>query len=240
MHRPLPAEGYGNSVFVKICGITNEEDALLAVAMGADAVGFIFAPSPRQVAPQLVYDITRRLPPEILTVGVFKDDLPDRIFDIVARSGVKAVQLHGREPRSTVAELAENVRWIIKAVTAGSREARIANQFGTDLILVDAPEPGSGQVFDWRLTDEIPSGVRLILAGGLTVDNVAAAIEYVRPWGVDVSSGVESAPGRKDALKLRRFIANARAAGPMVAEDGPDGFRPPVEGEDFPYDWAEE
>lgn len=227
-------------MFVKICGITNEEDALLAVAMGADAVGFVFAPSPRQVAPQVVYDITRRLPPEILTVGVFKDDLPDRIFDIVARSGVKAVQLHGHEPRSTVAALAENVRWIIKAVSAGSREARIANQFGTDLILVDAPEPGSGQVFDWRLTDEIPSGVRLILAGGLTVDNVAAAIEYVRPWGVDVSSGVESVPGRKDTLKLRRFIANARAAAPQRTDDGPDGRREPVEGEDFPYDWAEE
>ncbi len=227
-------------MFVKICGITNEDDALLAVAMGADAVGFIFAPSSRQVAPQLVYDITRRLPPEVLTVGVFKNDLPDRIFDIVARSGVKAVQLHGTEPRSTVAALAENVRWIIKAVAAGSREARIANQFGTDLILVDAPNPGSGTVFDWRLTDDIPSGVRLILAGGLTVDNVAAAIEYVRPWGVDVSTGVESAPGRKDALKLRRFIANARAAAPDRADDGLHENAPLVEGEDFPYDWAEE
>lgn len=227
-------------MFVKICGITNEDDALLAVAMGADAVGFVFAPSPRQVAPQLVYDITRRLPPEILTVGVFKDDLPDRIFDIVARSGVKAVQLHGQEPRTTVAALAENVRWIIKAVAAGSREARIANQFGTDLILVDAPNPGTGEVFDWRLTDEIPSGVRLILAGGLTVDNVASAIEYVRPWGVDVSSGVESAPGRKDALKLRRFIANARAASPGGLDEGTDRDARNVAGEDFPYDWAEE
>ena len=93
-------------MFVKICGITNEDDALLAVAMGADAVGFVFAPSPRQVSAQVVYDITRRLPPEILTVGVFKDDLPDRIFDIVSKSGVKAVQLHGHEPVSTVAALA--------------------------------------------------------------------------------------------------------------------------------------
>ncbi|MEY3092892.1 MAG: N-(5-phosphoribosyl)anthranilate isomerase, partial [Actinomycetota bacterium] len=81
-------------MFVKICGITNEDDALLAVAMGADAVGFVFAPSPRQVAPQVVYDITRRLPPEILTVGVFRDELPDRVFDVASRAGVKAVQLH--------------------------------------------------------------------------------------------------------------------------------------------------
>ncbi|MFM8848229.1 MAG: phosphoribosylanthranilate isomerase [Actinomycetota bacterium] len=217
-------------MFVKVCGITSEDDALLAVAMGADAVGFVFAPSPRQVAPQVVYDITRRLPPEILTVGVFKDELPDRIFDIVTRSGVKAVQLHGQEPITTVAAVSEHVRWVINSVVAGSREARIANQMGTDLILVDAPEPGSGKVFDWSLVDQIPSGIRLILAGGLTPENVASAVEYVNPWGVDVSSGVESAPGRKDPLKVKRFIANARAAAPTPFE----------EGDDFPYDWADE
>lgn len=229
-------------MFVKICGITNEDDALLAVAMGADAVGFVFAPSPRQVSPQLVYDITRRLPPEILTVGVFRDDLPDRIFDVVARSGIKAVQLHGHEQVSTVTAVSEGVRWVIKAVAAGSREARVADQFGTDLILVDAPQPGSGRVFDWRLTDEIPSGVRLILAGGLTVDNVADAIEYVKPWGVDVSSGVESVPGKKDALKLKRFIANARAAKPSghARSSASDvGSRTDSTGE-LPYDWAAE
>jgi len=217
-------------MFVKICGITNEDDALLAVAMGADAVGFVFAPSTRQVAAQQVYDITRRLPPEILTVGVFKDEHPDRIFDLVAKSGVKAVQLHGSETITTVAALAENVRWIIKAVVAGSREARVANTYGTDLILVDAPKAGSGEVFDWRLTDEIPSGLRLILAGGLTPENVGAAVEYVKPWGVDVSSGVESAPGRKDALKVKRFIDAARAAAPADYADS----------NEFIYDWLDE
>ena len=84
-------------MFVKICGITNEDDALLAVAMGADAVGFIFAPSPRQIAPQQAYDITRRLPPEILTVGVFRDEHPKRVVELAHRSGVKAAQLHGNE-----------------------------------------------------------------------------------------------------------------------------------------------
>jgi phosphoribosylanthranilate isomerase len=141
-----------------------------------------------------------------------------------------------------VAEVSEGVRWVIKAIPAGSREARIANQFGTDLILVDAPQPGSGRVFDWRLTDEIPSGVRLILAGGLTVDNVAAAIEYVKPWGVDVSSGVEASPGKKDALKLRRFIANAQEARP-VGHDGRttgDAGRGADPTGDLPYDWAQE
>jgi len=106
-------------MFVKICGITNEDDALLAVAMGADAVGFIFAPSTRQIAPQKVYDITRRLPPEILTVGVFRDDLPARVIEIAHKAGVKAVQLHGRETPGQCKEIAVHFRWVIKAFGAG-------------------------------------------------------------------------------------------------------------------------
>ena len=94
-------------MFVKICGITNEDDALLAVAMGADAVGFVFAPSPRQIAVQQAYDITRRLPPEVLTVGVFRDEHPKRVVDLVHRSGVKAAQLHGNERPDDVAEVAQ-------------------------------------------------------------------------------------------------------------------------------------
>jgi len=92
-------------VFVKICGITSEDDALLAVALGADALGFVFAPSPRQVTASRVYDITRRLPPEILTVGVFRDELPDRVVDITQRAGLKAAQLHGRESRTQVEQV---------------------------------------------------------------------------------------------------------------------------------------
>lgn len=217
-------------MFVKICGVTSEEDALLAVAMGADAVGFVFAPSPRQVSTQTVYDITRRLPPEILTVGVFRDELPDRVFEMASRSGVKAVQLHGRETSRHVAQLSENVRWIIKAVSAGSPEAARADEYGTDLVLVDAPEPGSGRVFDWNLVDSIPGGLRLILAGGLNSDNVADAIDAVRPWGVDVSSGVESSPGRKDPVKVRHFVARAKAAAPPEYSSD----------EDPPYDWLDE
>lgn len=217
-------------MFVKICGITTEDDALFAVAMGADAVGFVFAPSTRQVAVQQVYDITRRLPPEILTVGVFRDELPERVVDIVTRSGVKAAQLHGHESPAMVTEVAANVRWVIKAVAAGTGDAHRADTFGTDMVLVDAPNPGSGTVFDWSLVTDLPDGPRYILAGGLTPDNVALAVSTVQPWGVDVSSGVERSPGRKDPLKVKAFIDRARGAS-VERYRGPD---------DMPYDWADE
>ena len=132
------------AMFVKICGITNEDDALLAVAMGADAVGFVFAPSPRQIAVQQAYDITRRLPPEILTVGVFRDDHPKRVVELVHRSGVKAAQLHGNESADVVAQVAGSVKWVIKAYAAGDRRVLDAGKLATDLILLDAASPGSG------------------------------------------------------------------------------------------------
>jgi phosphoribosylanthranilate isomerase len=217
-------------MFVKICGITNEDDALLAVAMGADAVGFVFAPSPRQLAVQQAYDITRRLPPEILTVGVFRDEHPKRVVDLVNRSGVKAAQLHGSENVEAVAEVARSVRWVIKAYPAGSPKVAAAHELATDLILLDAPSPGSGQLFDWTLAGEVPEGMRLILAGGLDPDNVADAVRAVEPWGVDVSSGVERSPGKKDALKVKRFIERAKAAAPV----------PYLGDDELPYDWSDE
>ncbi|MFT3855406.1 MAG: phosphoribosylanthranilate isomerase [Ilumatobacteraceae bacterium] len=217
-------------MFVKVCGITNEDDALLAVAMGADAVGFIFAPSPRQVAVQQVYDITRRLPPEILTVGVFRDELPERVIDMTNRAGLRAAQLHGHETPEQVAQVAAQIRWVIKCVVAGSTDARRADQYATDLIHVETDSPGTGTLFDWRLLGEVPEGPRIILAGGLGPDNVAEAVRLARPWGVDAVSGVERSPGRKDPLKLKAFIERARAAAP-VPHRGPD---------EMPYDWADD
>jgi phosphoribosylanthranilate isomerase len=214
-------------VFVKICGTTTEEDALLAVAMGADAVGFIFAPSPRQVHPGKVSDIVKRLPAEILTVGVFRDEHPERVVDIVNQAGLKAAQLHGQESPEQSRWVRERVPITIKAFPAGSRAVDRALEFGADLVMLDAPSPGSGQVFDWRLVDGVPPGARLVLAGGLTPENVADAIAQSHPWGVDVVTGVERSPGRKDASKLRAFIAGAKAAA-----------IPRYEGEDIgPYDW---
>ena len=230
-------------MFVKICGITNEDDALLAVALGADALGFVFAPSRRQVKPDVVRDIVNRLPREVMTVGVFRDDQPAHVVDIASRVGLHAVQLHGREPRSEVQWVRERIRFVIQAFAAGDPALAASVNSPADVILVDSPDPGSGQVFDWRLAEGAPSGVRLLLAGGLTSHNVGDAIKLVRPWGVDVSSGVEAAAGLKDPRKLRLFIEATRAASQDLSDDHLDltgedrGRAEPVLDDARPYDW---
>jgi len=212
-------------MFVKICGTTTEEDALLAVAMGADAVGFIFAPSPRQVSPGRVRDIVRRLPPEVLTVGVFRNELPERVVEVVNASGLRGAQLHGRETPEQARFVKERVPVLFQAFVAGDPSIRSARDYGADAVLLDSPSPGSGEVFDWRLAD----GVRLLRAGGLSAGNVAEAINSVHPWGVDVVTGVESSPGHKDPVQVREFIAAAKGAEP----------RQPAPVTDGPYDWEE-
>jgi phosphoribosylanthranilate isomerase len=199
-------------MFIKICGITNEQDALLAVALGADALGFVFAPSPRQISPALAREIVKRLPPETVTVGVFRNETPARVVEIVNEARLQGAQLHGHETPAMTAEVATNVRFVIKAVVAGSQDAAHANTFASDAILVDGLHPGSGMAYDWELLQDIPTDIRLMLSGGLTPDNVAAGILQVHPWGVDVSSGVEKSPGQKDAVKMRHFMTNARDA----------------------------
>ncbi len=220
-------------MFVKICGITSEEDALLAVAMGADAIGFIFAPSPRQVAPSKVREIVRRLPPEVLTIGVFRDELPSRVLEIMNTARLQGAQLHGYETPAMVHEVVNGVRFAIKTVVAGSVDARRANEFHTDVVLVDGIQPGSGQLVDWSLLSDIPDSVLVMLSGGLTSENVTSGIQQVQPWGVDVCSGVEREPGRKDPIKLREFIAAARAADQTPKEDAWN----PIE---HPYDWKDD
>src|SRR5215203_3631434 len=135
-------------MFVKICGITNEADALLAVALGADAVGFVFAPSSRQVSAATAGDIAKRLPPEILTVGVFRDEHPDRVVEICQDARLRGAQLHGSERPADVAAVRHRVRFAAKAFAAGSALYERAGEYDVDAIVVDAASPGSGQVFD--------------------------------------------------------------------------------------------
>ena len=217
-------------MFVKVCGTTSEEDALLSVAMGADAVGFVFAPSPRRIAPRLAAEIVRRLPPEIITVGVFQDEAPQRVVEIVQGAGLKAAQLHGHETPEQSRWVRQRVPLLIQGFTAGDGAVRRARDHHADAVLLDSASPGSGQVFDWKLAEGVPAGMRLIIAGGLNADNVAEAVARVSPWGVDVVTGVEKTPGRKDPVKLRTFVAAAKAAG---GED----YEPL---EPAPYDWEDQ
>src|SRR5205807_5293269 len=183
----------------------------------------------RQVSPTIVSHIVRRLPPEVLTVGVFRDELPPKVVETVNAVGLKGAQLHGHETPEQAQWVHERVPVLFQAFAAGDPAIAHAHEYGADAVMLDSPSPGSGQVFDWRLAEGVPDGVRLLLAGGLTPENVGEAIASVHPWGVDVVTGVEAEPGHKDPRKVRAFVSAARTAAPVVP--------PPVR--DGPYDWEE-
>jgi len=240
----------GDELFVKICGITSEADALLAVGMGADALGFIFAPSPRQVGTSAVGDILKRLPHDILTVGVFRDESPRRVVEVVNHIGLHAAQLHGHESAEDCQWVRARVGMTIKAFVAGERAIGRFEEFGADYLMIDGQSPGSGEVFDWRLGEGVVDPGRLIVSGGLRPDNVADAVSHLRPFGVDVATGVESTPGRKDPRLLADFVNHARRAAEAVRADhaasalATDGGGVGAEsagasGDANPYDWMD-
>jgi len=212
-------------VLIKVCGITSEADAMLAIGLGASAIGFVFAPSPRQMSPQAVERIVERLPrDEVLTVGVFRNEAKSRVAEIVNGIGLRAAQLHGDETPDDARWVAERVPLAIKAFPAGDPRIARLDDYGAAYVLVDAASPGSGEVFDWRLAEGVADPNRLIVSGGLHEGNVADAISFLRPFGVDASSGLESAPGVKDPRKVRGFVAAARRAAAALGEgDEGDG-----------------
>jgi len=219
---------------IKICGITSEGDALLAIGLGADALGFTFAPSPRQMAATAVSDIVKRLPPEVLTVGVFRDESPQRVVEICNTVGLGAVQLHGHETIEDSQWVAARVPLTIKAFSAGEAAVARFEEFGCQYLLIDGASPGSGQVFDWRLAEGVVDHRRLFVSGGLTPANVGQAIVRLHPHGVDVATGVEQAPGVKDPQKLAAFVAAVRTSAADVASADPPADD---ESESSPYDW---
>jgi phosphoribosylanthranilate isomerase len=197
-------------VRVKVCGISRREDADLAVALGASALGFVFWPgSPRLVTADTVREITRTLPPFVEAVGVFVNQAPADVRDITARAGLTAIQLHGDE--SPVAFVARGLR-VIKAVGvgAGFTAEAVETLPASVTVLLDVHDPirrgGTGQTIDWTAAAAAARRRPVILAGGLTPDNVRQAVEVVQPYAVDVSSGVEREPGIKDEARLRAFF----------------------------------
>lgn len=197
---------------VKICGITSGEDAAAAVEAGADALGFVFVPgTPRCLNPEVAERIVGVLPPFVTPVGVFVNQSEAEIRRAAEESGVRVLQLHGDEPPELCARLPLPV---VKAVRVGAALPLDAlRAYPVAAFLLDAPSAGhggSGATFDWSLAEGVAGLGPLILAGGLTPENVAAAVRRVRPYAVDVASGVESAPGVKEVSKMARFIAAAR------------------------------
>lgn len=207
--------------WIKICGTTSVPDALAAVEAGADALGFIFAPSKRRITPEKARDIIHELPDNVERIGVFVDESVEKVRVIAEQAGLTGVQLHGNEPPESVAALrspnAGRLR-VIKSVIIQADfhlqlEKFVMANSPPDAILLDSGA-GSGQMFDWRGVRPFLSGtdMRFIVAGGLTREHVGVALRIFHPWGVDVVSGVESEPGRKDPDKLKAFVAAVREA----------------------------
>lgn len=201
------------TVRIKICGITNKEDALAAAQLGADALGFIFAPSPRRISVERAREIIKVLPPLVQTVGVFVDEDPEKVLSTAAACGLDILQLHGSE---SVDYCSSFDRRVIKAVRLQSRdELKHLSKYVTvvDALLLDTYVPnklgGTGIPFDWKLAVEARRYGRIILAGGLNPENVAAAISMVKPYAVDASSGLERSPGVKDHEKVAQFMRAA-------------------------------
>jgi phosphoribosylanthranilate isomerase len=202
-------------VKVKICGITNIEDAQAAVRAGADALGFVFAPSPRRIAPERASEIIGQLPPFVSAVGVFVDEEPSRVREIVALCGLDFVQFHGEEPPEICSEFAGRA---IKAVRVKDADSlRNLDSYRVRAFLLDShiegKRGGTGVAFPWELAGMARApGRAIILSGGLGCDNVAQAIITVMPYAVDTSSGVEAEPGRKDHGRMEEFIRRAKGA----------------------------
>jgi len=201
-------------LFVKICGLTNATDARLAAELGADAIGLNFYPgSPRCVSTEVARGIVGSIPPSVLRVGVFVNCPRAEIAATVAAVGLDAIQFHGDEDPAFCAGWAQRT---IKALRLrDSTSAEEAAAYRVDFILIDAYVEGEFGGTGKRIAVELLGDLdrhRLILAGGLNAENVADSVRRVSPFGVDVASGVESAPGKKDRERMRRFIENARAA----------------------------
>jgi phosphoribosylanthranilate isomerase len=201
-------------VRVKICGITRAAEAGWCVSAGADAVGLVFAESPRRLSPDRARRVAAAIPPFLVRVGVFADQEPGFICEMCRLCGLQAVQLHGDEPAARRGEYPPLP--VIKALRMSGGGPSRPPRFPADAWLLDSGGPeragGTGRTFDWKLVRGLRLRAPLILAGGLNPENVAEAVRRVRPFAVDASSGVESAPGRKSREKIMAFVRAAHGA----------------------------
>ncbi|MCP2250089.1 phosphoribosylanthranilate isomerase [Lentzea aerocolonigenes] len=199
-------------MFVKLCGLRTESDVAVAVETGADAVGFVLTASPRQIDLDLAGRLVADVPADVLTVAVVRGITAAEAGEMALKTGVRALQLHGDYPKDAFDELADLPFQLVRATALGPDTDVRTGAFGEELLLIDSPVAGSGEQWDiTRLDENRPSG-KWVLAGGLSPETVAGAISAARPWGVDVSSGIESSRGVKDHGRMREFVAAARQA----------------------------
>jgi phosphoribosylanthranilate isomerase len=201
-----------DKVKVKICGITNLEDASIAVELGANALGFIFAPSPRQITPQKTRAIIRAIPPFVKTVGVFVNEAPDAIREVMQHCGLDLVQLHGDESPGFCDELMPCTIKALRIKDESSLQTSQPYQGKVRTLLLDTYSKekagGTGKTFDWNLAIKIKKmGIPIILSGGLGPSNIDLAIHTVRPYAVDVNSAVEKCPGKKSPILIKALMA---------------------------------
>jgi len=196
-------------MYVKLCGLRTEADVAVAVDAGADAVGFVFTPSARQVDLDTAKRLVAAVPAGVLTVGVFAGVPASEAGSLAVAAGVGAVQLHGDYPREAFAELADLPVDLVRATALRADTDLRVGAYGERYLLLDSPVPGSGHRWELDALATRPDGPWL-LAGGLDVANVADAVVRAQPWGVDVSSGIESSRGVKDHGLMRDFVAAAR------------------------------
>jgi phosphoribosylanthranilate isomerase len=202
-------------VFTKVCGITNPGDAREAADAGADAIGMIFAESPREVNVEEARRISVALPDGVLKVGVFVDAEPEEVLQTAREVGLDLAQLHGDETPETVAAIRGAGLPVMKALRVRNAEALAEIQsYGADLIMLDAwsarVRGGTGETFDWGLAKSVKGRGNIVVSGGLTPENVREAIEFFEPYGVDASSSLEEKPGKKSGERLRRFVRAAK------------------------------
>jgi phosphoribosylanthranilate isomerase len=202
-------------VKVKVCGITNPEDGAFAVESGADAIGFVFAKSPRKLSVEQAREIATTLPDSILKVGVFVDEEPEEVLRIAHEVGLDFAQLHGDESPETVTFLREGGVKVMKALRVRDADSLAAlDRYGADLIMLDAwsekVRGGTGERFDWALAKSLKGRGNIVVSGGLGPENVREAISFFEPYGVDASSSLEETPGMKDGERVRRFVSAAK------------------------------
>ena len=202
-------------VKVKVCGITRLEDALVARESGADAIGLVFAESPRRVGVGEAADISSALPEGVLKVGVFVNAEPEEVLRVAEKAGLDYAQLHGNEGPEAVAAIRDGGLAVIKALRVrDARSLERLEDYGADLYLLDAysarERGGTGKTFDWGLAKALEGYGNIVVSGGLTPENVREAVEFFAPYGVDASSSLEESPGKKNGERVRRFVSAAK------------------------------